>query len=524
MKKIVLFGLFFFIINQSKAQTDFITQYYGPTGNQIIVSSVSKNNAVYSVGNTDAFGSGLTDGLLLKTNLYGDTIFTKTYGGASNDEFRKVKFLHDGNLLMAGSTVSFSSYGAFDMNMMLVKTNLLGNVIWCKSINAAANQIAIDFFENPDGSIIILGSTVSANIGGTDVCLVKISSTGDFIWSKSLGGTNDEVATSITNISNSGYIISGHTKSFGLGAFYPFVLAVDTAGKFKWAKAYDNKYHPSSIVGNGNCITHGFLNDYIFVGKDGMGSVGDALPFVLSIDSLGNINWDSEFVINTGDCAATSVITTADHHYLIAGYMGNYYGLLFQVDTTGHGVWINNYNSAYKFFDCTETSNGYLTSGFSVVSSQNQATLMSTDLSGTVYAGCYSPHIINTNSLSVTPIITSLAFSNDSAIYNTIDSCKVNSAPLSINKTCLSTPTSINQFNNSSLNIYPNPAQKNFTVEVSNNDKQQLQVLDISGKIVLTQTIQSKTTIDASMFENGVYFIQLKSGAGVSMQKLVVQH
>ncbi|HKC69203.1 MAG TPA: T9SS type A sorting domain-containing protein, partial [Bacteroidia bacterium] len=79
-------------------------------------------------------------------------------------------------------------------------------------------------------------------------------------------------------------------------------------------------------------------------------------------------------------------------------------------------------------------------------------------------------------------------------------------------------------FITNTVKVYPNPAQGNFTVEVSNNQKQQLQVLDISGKIVLTQTIQSKTTIDASLFENGVYFVQLKSEAGVSIQKIVMQH
>jgi hypothetical protein len=72
------------------------------------------------------------------------------------------------------------------------------------------------------------------------------------------------------------------------------------------------------------------------------------------------------------------------------------------------------------------------------------------------------------------------------------------------------------------INIYPNPAQNNFTVEVSNNDKQTVQLFDVNGKLILTQTIIDKTTIDVSNLNSGVYNLGLLSSIGVVNKKLVI--
>ena len=74
------------------------------------------------------------------------------------------------------------------------------------------------------------------------------------------------------------------------------------------------------------------------------------------------------------------------------------------------------------------------------------------------------------------------------------------------------------------IKLYPNPAQNNFTVDLIDNTKQQLQIFDLTGKQILQQTITSKTTVDVSSLDNGVYFVLLKNQTGISTQKIVVQH
>ncbi|HXU27115.1 MAG TPA: T9SS type A sorting domain-containing protein [Bacteroidia bacterium] len=82
----------------------------------------------------------------------------------------------------------------------------------------------------------------------------------------------------------------------------------------------------------------------------------------------------------------------------------------------------------------------------------------------------------------------------------------------------------ITNFNTGEKNFttYPNPAQNNFTVEVSNNDKQTLQLFDVNGKLVLTQTINGKTNIDATNLSAGVYNLNITSSNGLANKRLVI--
>jgi sugar lactone lactonase YvrE len=81
----------------------------------------------------------------------------------------------------------------------------------------------------------------------------------------------------------------------------------------------------------------------------------------------------------------------------------------------------------------------------------------------------------------------------------------------------------IEQFgNNNEINIYPNPSNGNFIIETTYTDKQTLQLVDVNGKLVLTQTINGKTNIDASNLTEGVYNLSLTNSSGVVNKRLVI--
>ncbi len=71
------------------------------------------------------------------------------------------------------------------------------------------------------------------------------------------------------------------------------------------------------------------------------------------------------------------------------------------------------------------------------------------------------------------------------------------------------------------INIYPNPTQNTFTIETTTN-KQTLQLFDVTGKMVLNQTIEGKTTIDVSILNDGVYNLSLINASCVINKKLVI--
>ena len=84
--------------------------------------------------------------------------------------------------------------------------------------------------------------------------------------------------------------------------------------------------------------------------------------------------------------------------------------------------------------------------------------------------------------------------------------------------------TGITTFNkqSSTYKIYPNPAQNNFTIETTLSEKQNVQVYDVNGKLVLSQTIVGTTNIDAGNFNTDVYNISIISKGSIVNRRLVV--
>jgi hypothetical protein len=81
----------------------------------------------------------------------------------------------------------------------------------------------------------------------------------------------------------------------------------------------------------------------------------------------------------------------------------------------------------------------------------------------------------------------------------------------------------IEQYTSSNaVSIYPNPSNGSFVIEPNSSAKQTMQIYDVNGKLVLSQTINGKTTIDASSLNEGVYNISLLSNEGVVNKRLVI--
>ncbi len=94
---------------------------------------------------------------------------------------------------------------------------------------------------------------------------------------------------------------------------------------------------------------------------------------------------------------------------------------------------------------------------------------------------------------------------------------------LYINKLDIS--NSVGLFENPGLNertfiIHPNPATNQVTVIIKDSGKHHIDIVDIRGRIVLSQdNVEESTTIDISNLISGVYFIKIDS----STRKLIVQ-
>jgi hypothetical protein len=82
-----------------------------------------------------SFGAGLSEVFLVKTNVNGNVIWAKTYGGTDDDLAYSVRQTSDGGYIVAGSTISFSA-GLDDI--FLVKTDANGNIGSCGIVGNAS--------------------------------------------------------------------------------------------------------------------------------------------------------------------------------------------------------------------------------------------------------------------------------------------------------------------------------------------------------------------------------------------------
>jgi hypothetical protein len=142
----------------------------------------------------------------------GDSLWTKIYGGSSHDHGFSVQQTDDGGYIMAGKT---SSFGAGVDDFYLVKTNADGDTSWTRTYGGEIYDRGYSVQQTTDGGYIVAGHTNSFGAGNFDAYLVKTDTNGDTIWTCTHGGSNTDYCFSVQETEDSCYICCGSTSSWG---------------------------------------------------------------------------------------------------------------------------------------------------------------------------------------------------------------------------------------------------------------------------------------------------------------------
>jgi len=313
----------------------------GDVGNSVLQT---KDGGFIIAGRTKSFGNGGYDGWLIKVDLNGNEEWEKTFGGNKDDRCNSIQQTMDGGFVIIGFTESIGSGGK---DVWLVKTDLNGNEEWTKTFGGSSDDIGSSVQPTTDGFIII-GNTESFGSGKSDVWLIKTDSDGNEVWNKTFGGIKEDRGESVQNITD-GFIIAGRTKSFGNGGYDVWLIKTDSNGKEEFNKTFGGTEDDfGKSIQN---ITDGF----IIAGRTKSFGDNDQNVWLIKTDFDGNEVWNKTFGENI-DNIGNSVQQTTDGGYIITGFTKIYKSgvdfpifnvLLIKTDSDGDEVWNTTFGGIY---------------------------------------------------------------------------------------------------------------------------------------------------------------------------------
>jgi hypothetical protein len=268
-----------------------------------------------AAGYTKSFGSGGSDLFLVKTDSLGNQLWSKNFGGTLDDEGFSVEVLNNG-YLVAGVT---SSFGAGSRDVYLIKTDLNGNQVWTKTLGGLSSDGARLIQITKDGGFIITGWTYSNGPGILgNAWLVKTDSLGNQLWQVPFGGPNVDRGMYVQSTNDNGYILTGYTDSFGAGLYDMYLIKTNDLGDTTWTKTFGG-----SGRDYGNSVQQTGDNGYVVTGYTlSFGAGGDDL-WLVKTNSNGNEEWSKTFGGTASD-VGNDIKVTSDGGLIVVGHTLSY--------------------------------------------------------------------------------------------------------------------------------------------------------------------------------------------------------
>lgn len=225
-------------------------------------SDISGDKTEYSVY--------IEDYWVLKLNAAGDIEWQNTIGGDYYDVLNSIQQTTDGGYILGGWSDSGISGDkteeAGGKDYWVVKLYETGDIEWQNTIGGSGDDQLNAIQQTIDGGYILAGFSSSGlsgdkkeiSRGGDDYWVVKINAIGDIEWQNVIGGTGRDLAKSIRQTADSGYIVGGYSTSgisndkteASLGQDDYWVIAMnDTGGS--WIKDSEHMFaiypNPASV-------------------------------------------------------------------------------------------------------------------------------------------------------------------------------------------------------------------------------------------------------------------------------------
>ena len=217
---------------------------YGASGSDVPVTVIPDGNGgVYTHGSTTSYGVSFVDNWLVHFDQNGNLLFNKTYGATFDDYGRTmVRDPVSGDVWFAGSTRTLGPT-SFSHDIWLVRADANGNILFYNSYLAppsnSRQELAHGIILDGSGGVYLTGFG-HLNSSQYDAFVLRADGSGNLLWSTIYGGTNSDFGNDLVRdpVTGNVYVV-GQTKSFGAGGWDAFLLALDgNTGALLFSKTY----------------------------------------------------------------------------------------------------------------------------------------------------------------------------------------------------------------------------------------------------------------------------------------------
>ncbi len=268
-------------------------------------------------GETKSYGAGQADCWIIRLDSAGGILWQKAYGGSYDDILCSIRQTSDGGYIAAGLTYSYGSGAPASSDLWVLRLDSAGDVGWQKNYGGPGYDDAGCVLETPSGDFLVTGRSNSYSAGDYDLWILKLDSSGNIFWQKKYGGSGMDRANCASNTSDGGFVVAGYTDSFGAGGYDLWAMKIDSSGDVVWQKTYGGSNNDGALN-----LERTQDGGYIMSGWTWSFSSSNSDYWVLKINPYGEIGSSCEFITDTsvtvGDTPAvdfdtfvTPVISTA---------------------------------------------------------------------------------------------------------------------------------------------------------------------------------------------------------------------
>jgi PKD repeat protein len=555
------------------AQTTYFNKTYVLPYTNLAGSVIEKDSMFIVIGHQV---NGLSRKMVFyKLDKTGNLINYK-YFENDTTEFYPQKIHIVSNKLMVYGTFYFDNYNLTnDGIIFLAEFDLDFNLNWLKTYGGNFYDAGIDFKPTSDNGFILTGSTTTSLNGYEQLLLLKTDSLGNELWQKKYGGWYQDIAYNVIELYDGGFAAAGYSKRLIEVNGFPdftldfYIVRTDQNGNKLWDKRFVSEYGTNvsfiTQLSDSNLLLTGsyrleYINNGYMKGK------------LIKMNLDGDLIWENEFITNSMINLYHAAIENEDKTFVVSGSTktsieGKTKGLIAKFDSLGNNIWHRTYftdstRSQYIYNIIPTKDKGYIMCGSAFDSLHIQrAWVVKIDCYGYDSVTYYykdsicspedcnryledadftinkdSLNLLNNEFLELNYVNTTndasiswdfsdgTTVADEQHVIHHFQNSGIYDVRLNFQKgMCSLTKTKsikvINPLLVDGFALFPNPTSGSFTLLNYTGKPQDLKIYNAIGQIVyLQKNVEEKISISLNL-ANGIYFVLLGDG----MQKLMIE-